>query len=208
MQNHEHDHLFKILLTGDSGTGKSALLSRFSENDFTDRYISTIGVDFKMKYITIDKSKIKLQIWDTAGQERFRTITSSYYRGVHGIIVVYDVTNALSFANVRHWINEVDRYASGNVEKLLIGTKSDLTVDRVIDYNTGKELADSYNMRFMETSAKDDKNVNEAFSMLATKLKETIDKSKQTVSNSVNIKQNENVNINKSIKLNKKECCS
>ena len=109
------DYLFKLLLIGDSGVGKSCLLLRFADDTYTESYISTIGVDFKIRTLELDGKTIKLQIWDTAGQERFRTITSSYYRGAHGIIVVYDVTDQESFNNVKQWMNEIDRYANDKV---------------------------------------------------------------------------------------------
>uniref|UniRef100_A0A0M3ICE7 Ras-related protein Rab-1A n=1 Tax=Ascaris lumbricoides TaxID=6252 RepID=A0A0M3ICE7_ASCLU len=132
------DYLFKLLLIGDSGVGKSCLLLRFADDTYTESYISTIGVDFKIRTIELDGKTIKLQIWDTAGQERFRTITSSYYRGAHGIIVVYDITDQESFNNVKQWLQEIDRYACENVNKLLVGNKCDLTSKRAVEYNSAK----------------------------------------------------------------------
>ncbi|CAL5322901.1 unnamed protein product [Camellia sinensis] len=136
--NTEYDYLFKLLLIGDSGVGKSCLLLRFADDSYLDSYISTIGVDFKIRTVEQDGKTIKLQIWDTAGQERFRTITSSYYRGAHGIIIVYDITDQESFNNVKQWLNEIDRYASENVNKLLVGNKCDLTDNRAVSYDTAK----------------------------------------------------------------------
>lgn len=132
------DYLFKLLLIGDSGVGKSCLLLRFADDTYTESYISTIGVDFKIRTIDLDGKTIKLQIWDTAGQERFRTITSSYYRGAHGIIVVYDCTDQETFNNVKQWLEEIDRYACDNVNKLLVGNKCDLHTKKVVDYTTAK----------------------------------------------------------------------
>jgi Ras-related protein Rab-1A len=170
----EYDHLFKLLLIGDSGVGKSCLLLRFADDTYTESYISTIGVDFKIRTIEINGKSIKLQIWDTAGQERFRTITSSYYRGAHGIIVVYDVTDQASFSNVKQWLQEIDRYACENVNKLLVGNKCDLTTKKVVDYNTAKEFADGLGIPFLETSAKNSTNVEDAFITMATEIQKRV----------------------------------
>ncbi|MCJ8748204.1 hypothetical protein PDJAM_G00162030 [Pangasius djambal] len=171
--NPEYDYLFKLLLIGDSGVGKSCLLLRFADDTYTESYISTIGVDFKIRTIELDGKTIKLQIWDTAGQERFRTITSSYYRGAHGIIVVYDVTDQDSFNNVKQWLQEIDRYASENVNKLLVGNKCDLTTKKVVEYTTAKarEFADSLGIPFLEASAKNSTNVEQAFMTMAAEIK-------------------------------------
>mmetsp|Transcript_6410 Transcript_6410/g.8118 ORF Transcript_6410/g.8118 Transcript_6410/m.8118 type:complete len:204 (-) Transcript_6410:1142-1753(-) len=167
----DYDYLFKLLLIGDSGVGKSCLLLRFADDTYTESYISTIGVDFKIRTIDMDGKTIKLQIWDTAGQERFRTITSSYYRGAHGIIIVYDVTDQESFDNVKQWLNEIDRYACEKVNTLLVGNKSDLTSKKVVSYEAAKEFADSVKMEFLETSAKNATNVEKAFMAMAQQIK-------------------------------------
>eukprot|EP01006_Ploeotia_vitrea_P065790 TRINITY_DN93817_c0_g1_i1.p1 TRINITY_DN93817_c0_g1~~TRINITY_DN93817_c0_g1_i1.p1 ORF type:complete len:205 (-),score=50.57 TRINITY_DN93817_c0_g1_i1:172-786(-) len=170
----EYDFLFKLLLIGDSGVGKSCLLLRFADDTYTESYISTIGVDFKIRTIELDGKTIKLQIWDTAGQERFRTITSSYYRGAHGIIVVYDVTDMESFNNVKTWLSEIDKYATDNVNKLLVGNKCDLVVKKVVDFNTAKDFADSLGIPFLETSAKNATNVEQAFMTMSAEIKRRI----------------------------------
>ncbi|KAH9599968.1 Small GTPase [Trypanosoma melophagium] len=170
----EYDHLFKLLLIGDSGVGKSCLLLRFADDSYTESYISTIGVDFKIRTLNIDGKVIKLQIWDTAGQERFRTITSSYYRGAHGIIIVYDTTDMDSFNNVKSWLNEIDKFASENVNKLLVGNKSDLVTQKVVDTQMAKDFADSLGIPFLETSAKESSNVEEAFTKMAMDIKKRV----------------------------------
>lgn len=121
--NPDYDYLFKILLIGNSGVGKSSLLLRFADDTFTDNFMPTIGVDFKIRTLEVDGRTIKLQIWDTAGQERFKTITSSYYKGAHGIIVVYDITDKESFKNIDTWMTEVEKHASDNVSRILVGNK-------------------------------------------------------------------------------------
>eukprot|EP00746_Dinoflagellata_sp_MGD_P157614 gnl/MRDRNA2_/MRDRNA2_86261_c0_seq1.p1 gnl/MRDRNA2_/MRDRNA2_86261_c0~~gnl/MRDRNA2_/MRDRNA2_86261_c0_seq1.p1 ORF type:complete len:550 (+),score=95.32 gnl/MRDRNA2_/MRDRNA2_86261_c0_seq1:100-1749(+) len=164
-----YDYLFKLLLVGDSGVGKSCLLLRFADDSFTESYISTIGVDFKIRTIDLEGKVVKLQIWDTAGQERFRTITSSYYRGAHGIFVVYDITDMESFNNVKRWVDEINRYAGVTCSVMLVGAKNDLASKRVVERSQGQELASNLygGVPFAETSSKTGNNVDTAFLMLA-----------------------------------------
>ena len=137
---------------------------RFADDTFTESYISTIGVDFKVKTINLDSDKTaKLQIWDTAGQERFRTITSSYYRGAHGIIIVYDITNSESFKNIDKWLQEVDRYATEGVCKLLVGNKIDKMDERKIYTEDAYGYAEQIGLTYIETSAKSGENVDAIF---------------------------------------------
>lgn len=164
----KYDHLIKLLLIGDSGVGKSCLLLRYSDDSFTSSFITTIGIDFKIKSILCGESKVKLQIWDTAGQERFRTITTAYYRGAMGILLVYDVSDEASFTNVRNWMRQIDQNAAENVNRLLIGNKSDVDpADRKVTYEQGKTLAADYGIKFFETSAKLNSNVDDAFMSIA-----------------------------------------
>ena len=134
----EYDYLFKILLIGDSAVGKSSILLRFSDNIFTESFLPTIGVDFKIKTLEFQGKNAKLQIWDTAGQERFKTITSTYYKGSHGIILVYDITDMESFNKLGDWLIEVEKNAPNNVYKILVGNKADLNDQRVVSYDQGK----------------------------------------------------------------------
>ncbi|KAK3928768.1 Ras-related protein Rab-8A [Frankliniella fusca] len=154
-----YDYLFKLLLIGDSGVGKTCVLFRFSEDAFNTSFISTIGIDFKIRTIEMDGKKIKLQIWDTAGQERFRTITTAYYRGAMGIMLVYDITNEKSFENIKNWIRNIEENASADVSK-----------------ERGEQLAVEYGIKFMETSAKGSINVEEAFYTLARDIKAKTEK--------------------------------
>ena len=169
--NSEYDYLFKLLLIGDSGVGKSCLLLRFADDTYTESYISTIGVDFKIRTIELDGKTIKLQIWDTAGQERFRTIESSFYRGAHGIIVVFDVTDQESFDNVKQWLHEIDRYAPADVKKLLVANKCDLASKRAVPTELAAAFAESLGVEYLETSAKSALNVEKAFTTMASEIR-------------------------------------
>ncbi|EGT34721.1 CBN-RAB-35 protein [Caenorhabditis brenneri] len=155
----DYDHLFKLLIIGDSGVGKSSLLLRFADNTFSENYITTIGVDFKIRTMDINGQRVKLQIWDTAGQERFRTITSTYYRGTHGVVVVYDVTNGESFGNVKRWLQEIENN---------FGNKCEESDRRVVLESDARNYAQSMNIAFFETSAKEDKNVEPMFTCITS----------------------------------------
>uniref|UniRef100_A0A8D3AZG6 small monomeric GTPase n=1 Tax=Scophthalmus maximus TaxID=52904 RepID=A0A8D3AZG6_SCOMX len=158
-----YDYLFKLLLIGDSGVGKTCLLFRFSEDSFNTTFISTIGIDFKIRTIELDGKRVKLQIWDTAGQERFRTITTAYYRGAMGIMLVYDICNEKSFENIKNWIRNIEEHASSDVEKMVLGNKCDMADRRQVSKDRGEKLAIDYGVKFLETSAKSSLNVEEAF---------------------------------------------
>lgn len=148
------------------------MLLRFADDSFTENYTSTIGVDFRFRTVKVDKKVVKLQIWDTAGQERFRTITSAYYRGADGIIMVYDVTSEESFRHINEWFLEVNRYASENTCKIIVGNKIDLP-DKVITTEQAKAYADSLKMPFIETSAVQSVNVEAAFETITKDLIES-----------------------------------
>ena len=190
MAKKTYDLLFKLLLIGDSGVGKTCILFRFSDDAFNTTFISTIGIDFKIKTIELRGKKIKLQIWDTAGQERFHTITTSYYRyrnqnslsysfyvnlikmvffsrGAMGIMLVYDITNSKSFDNIAKWLRNIQEHANEDVEKMILGNKCDMEDKRVIPKERGEMIAKENGIRFLETSAKTNVNIEKAFMELS-----------------------------------------
>ena len=155
------DQVFKLLIIGDSGVGKSSLLMQFSDNLLSDTTTST-GVDFKNCTVDVEGAKVKLQIWDTAGQERFRTLTSVYYRGTHGVIFVYDVTNADTFKSIKKWLHEIDQNCD-RVSRVLLGNKVDDHEKKVVPLEEAQQFADQIGIPLYETSAKEGKNVEEVF---------------------------------------------
>ena len=167
MIEEEYDYIFKVLLLGNSDVGKSSIILRYVDQTWSDIFVPTIGVDFKVKTLEIDKKNVKMQIWDTAGQERFRTVVSSYFKGSHGIFIIYDITNRESFKNLENWLGEIEKNASEKVLKILIGNKCDLEEERDIQFEEGQAFANRNGMQFIETSAKNNTNINEAFEALA-----------------------------------------
>ncbi|XP_042253782.1 ras-related protein Rab-26 isoform X2 [Thunnus maccoyii] len=191
-----YDIAFKVMLVGDSGVGKTCLLVRFKDGAFlAGSFISTVGIDFRNKVMSIDAVKVKLQIWDTAGQERFRSVTHAYYRDAHALLLLYDVTNKTSFDNIRPthlfrvgqqhshdpvifvtlvceaWLAEIHEYAQQDVVVMLLGNKADSTHDRAVKREEGEKLAKEFGVPFMETSAKSGLNVELAFTAVAKELK-------------------------------------
>jgi Ras-related protein Rab-1A len=166
-----YDYLFKILIIGDSGAGKSCLMLRYTRDDYRDNHMTTIGVDFQTRFIQIKNEIIKLLLWDTAGQEKFRSITEAYYRGSHGVLIVYDITDLKSFKNIKRWLSDIQSHALEDVQILLVGNKCDLIENRQVSYEQGKKLADDVGINFIETSAKTSMNVEEAFMMISTQIR-------------------------------------
>ncbi|XP_032375417.1 RAB11a, member RAS oncogene family, like [Etheostoma spectabile] len=159
----EYDYLFKVVLIGDSGVGKSNLLSRFTRNEFNLESKSTIGVEFATRSIQVEGKTIKAQIWDTAGQERYRAITSAYYRGAVGALLVYDIAKHLTYENAERWLKELQDHADSNIVIMLVGNKSDLRHLRAVPTEEAKALAEKHGLSFLETSALDSSNVELAF---------------------------------------------
>eukprot|EP00917_Polyrhabdina_sp_WS-2016_P028923 GHVP01061651.1.p1 GENE.GHVP01061651.1~~GHVP01061651.1.p1 ORF type:complete len:194 (+),score=34.32 GHVP01061651.1:459-1040(+) len=177
----------KLLMVGDSGVGKSCILLRFCDDEFTPCFISTIGIDFKMRRLTVGDKTVELQIWDTAGQERFRTITSAYYRGSMGIVLAYDITVRRSFENITRWIDNIRSNAPAEVCIILVGNKCDSDNDRAVSVEEGQKLAEELGVSFLEASAKECINVDETFLTLTEAVLSTFDFKEEEEEEAANI---------------------
>ena len=204
MENKEYDLLFKLILIGDSYVGKSNILLKYLKNQFNENSKTTIGVEFGTKNIIINNKRIKIQIWDTAGQERYRSITSAYYKGAKGALIVYDITRKNTFDNIDKWITDLKLNGDKNIYIIILGNKSDLIDKREINKNDGIKKAEMYKTAFLETSALNGDNISKAFDELI----------EQIVINNKNIFQDDNeneidkgVNLNDEKNNNNKKCC-
>ena len=165
------EFMYKILLLGDSSVGKTCILTRYADNTFHEEHMATVGLDFKEKNVNLDNGKtIKVQIWDTAGQDRFKSITKNYYKGAHGIILIYDVTKRKTFDNLKNWIDTIKEEVSDKVSVILVGNKIDNIDNRVVTTQEGQGIANEYNLQFYETSAKTGDNIDIAFNDLIKKV--------------------------------------
>ena len=200
----EYDYIFKVLLVGNSDVGKSSLILRYVDQIWNDVFVPTIGVDFKVKSLEIENKSIKLQIWDTAGQERFRNVISSYFKGAHGILLIFDITSRDSFKELENWLAEVEKNASTQILKILIGNKCDLEEEREISKDEGEAFAMRNGMQYIETSAKINTNVNEAFEALSKIMIEYYSKKSSANNENKTIKMNKGTNITIP---KKKKCC-
>lgn len=203
METDDYQHIFKIVVIGDSGVGKSQLLSRFVYGKFDTESKSTIGVEFSNKIVTIDDHKIKLQLWDTAGQERYRAITSAYYRGAIGILLCYDSTNKNTFDNLIYWKKEIDQHVESNVRILLISTKNDLVHLKNVSSEQGKQYAANNNMTFFETSSQNDTNIETSILHITKSIHDNIHKQDNPEPNPRNTIFIQQINVNEP----KKNCC-
>ena len=195
--SNEVEFVFKILLLGDSEVGKSCFLMRYSDNVFVENYITTIGLDYKLKSVKLDSGKtIKVQLWDTAGQDKYRTIAKNYFKGSHGILLLYDITKQSSFNNIREWIQDIREEVSQKAIIFLIGNKIDLVDKRKISKEKGIELAEEYKLPFFEASAKSGENVDEVFKALYKKISEVYGDLEREIGSKLNKR-----------KKNQRKCC-
>ena len=192
---------YKILILGDSKVGKSCFLTRYADNTYKEDYLSTIGMDYKIKNYELEDGRIiKLYIWDTAGQDKFRSITSNFYKGADGIILIYDITDRKTFNSVRNWINNIQEEAPDKVALVLAGNKVDDEKNREVQESQGKKIADEYSLPFFECSAKSDINVTQTFDALIKKVVQINPKNKE----GQKLKQNRHNGNNED---EKKKCC-
>ncbi|RWR79431.1 ras-related protein Rab11C [Cinnamomum micranthum f. kanehirae] len=208
--DHEYDYLFKIVLIGDSGVGKSNILSRFTRNEFCLESKSTIGVEFATRTLQVEGKTVKAQIWDTAGQERYRAITSAYYRGAVGALLVYDITKRQTFDNIERWLRELRDHADSNIVIMLAGNKSDLKHLRAVQEEDAKVLAEKEGLSFLETSALEALNVEKAFQTVLTQIYHIIRK-KALAAQEATIGPGQGTTINVAEMTGtptKKSCCS
>jgi len=207
----DYDYLFKVVLIGDSGVGKSNLLSRFTRNEFCSESKSTIGVEFATRSLEVDGKAVKAQIWDTAGQERYRAITSAYYRGAVGALLVYDVTKSESFENVQKWLRELRDHADANIVIMLVGNKSDLEHLRCVSRDVGALFATKESLSFIETSALDSTNVEPAFQQTLTEIYHIISKRAQDTCSPDDQQMDSSTivvrAVNEGVKKHKSQCC-
>ncbi|KAF8018880.1 hypothetical protein BT93_H3694 [Corymbia citriodora subsp. variegata] len=210
--DHEYDYLFKIVLIGDSGVGKSNILSRFTRNEFCLESKSTIGVEFATRTLQVEGKTVKAQIWDTAGQERYRAITSAYYRGAVGALLVYDITKRQTFDNVQRWLRELRDHADSNIVIMMAGNKSDLNHLRAVQGDDGQALAEKEGLSFLETSALDATNIEKAFQTILTEIYHIISKkalAAQEAAAATLPGQGTTINVaDASGNANKRGCCS
>ncbi|XP_050962234.1 RAB3D, member RAS oncogene family, b isoform X1 [Labeo rohita] len=171
------DYMFKLLIIGNSSVGKTSFLFRYADNSFTSAFVSTVGIDFKVKTVFRNNKRIKLQIWDTAGQERYRTITTAYYRGAMGFLLMYDITNQDSFNAVQDWATQIKTYSWDNAQVILVANKCDLEDDRLVPTEDGQRLAHELGFQFFEASAKDNINVKQVFECLVDVICEKMNES-------------------------------
>lgn len=173
-KKYKYYYSVKFIIVGNQSVGKTNIIHRFTKGEYQGEYISTIGMDFISHNIELDNNVINIQIWDTAGTERYRSVTKGYYSNSTCAIIVYDITNIKSFDSVKEWIEECKSYTNPNILLILAGNKSDLSEERGVTEEEGKELANQYGMTFFESSAKDGKNINEIFINAIKKIIENI----------------------------------
>ena len=211
----EFDYIFKVVIVGDSGVGKTNLIGRYLKNEYKQDTKATVGVEFGEKKYDINGLKIKAQLWDTAGQERYKAITSMYYKGAKGSLIVFDLSSKSTFVNAEKWYNEIKKATDPSINLILIGNKSDLKDKRQVTSEEGENKAKEMGIAYMETSALNSENVDKAFNWLieeiTKKMKKEDDEAIEDENNTIKeVKESQTINLNTTKKENegiKKNCC-
>ena len=201
ISNESYDQKIKIMVIGESLVGKTALITRYTNNSFSGTYLTTVGIDFQTKLLNINDKTIKVELWDTAGQERFRNIAKNYFQSSDGFLIVYDITSKSSFEKLSFWNEQVNLNAPENTKYIIVGNKKDLEEKREVKIEEGENFAKENKVKFYETSAKDGSNVNEVFELLAKEI--VADYEKLQVKN----KRSSQILKKKNTVAEKKSCC-
>jgi Ras-related protein Rab-11A len=212
MSKEKYDYIMKLILIGDASVGKTNILTKYLKNEFDPNSKATVGVELGTKNIQIDNKIIKVQIWDTAGQERYKAITSTYYKGAKGAIIVYDITRKITFDNIEKWIGDLKVNGDENIIIFLVGNKSDLNDNREVSKEDGLNKSEKFNIPFLETSALCGENISKVFEELIQKVyinnkEELVEHNKKEIKKGVDLNEIKNEN-NTAEKSEKKGCCS
>lgn len=213
MADEEYDMIFKVVLIGDSGVGKTNILSRYVRDDFSIETKSTVGVEFGSKVLKVNNTNIKIQIWDTAGQERYKSITKAYYKGAKGAFVVYDITRKETFSSVEKWVDELKNSGDEGVCIILLGNKCDLEEQRQVSTEDALRKSDTYKIAFCETSAMQAVNIDKAFTIMVEEIMKQIGKKDENNAQSIGINDKNGIILDlntekeKKIDSKKKKCC-
>ena len=207
MDDDSYEIMVKVVLVGDSGVGKTNIMSKYLKNQFREDSKATVGVEFGSKQFTVENHQIKAQIWDTAGQERYKAITSAYYKGAKGAFVVYDITRKNTFETVNKWVSDISAAADKKIALILIGNKNDLEDQRQVTKEMGEEKAKELGLAFMETSACSGENLDKAFQMMINEIYKKYQEDVVGETQESTVQQGKDITLDKTKGKQKKKCC-
>ena len=207
MEDESYEIMVKVVLVGDSGVGKTNIMSKYLKNQFREDSKATVGVEFGSKQFSVEGHQIKAQIWDTAGQERYKAITSAYYKGAKGAFIVYDITRKNTFETVNKWASDITAAADKKITLILIGNKNDLEDQRQVTKEVGEEKAKELGLAFMETSACSGENLDKAFQMMINEIYKKYQEDVVGETQESTVQQGKDITLDKTKGKQKKKCC-
>ena len=207
MEDESYEIMVKVVLVGDSGVGKTNIMSKYLKNQFREDSKATVGVEFGSKQFSVEGHQIKAQIWDTAGQERYKAITSAYYKGAKGAFIVYDITRKNTFETVNKWVSDITAAADKKITLILIGNKNDLEDQRQVTKEVGEEKAKELGLAFMETSACSGENLDKAFQMMINEIYKKYQEDVVGETQEGTVQHGKDITLDKTKGKQKKKCC-